>query len=232
MKIKFITWASDDQHPGWLRLKRSLKDNGWDYQLLTGTWRGYASKMLGIYHYLLNTPTSIDLVVISDSYDSIVMATPEEVLEKYKEKFDGSILCYAERACWPYSEEDLKTMIGKEYPKAPDTIFQFVNGGGVICTPQQYIDYMQMDYPSYDPNYNDQLQTTKLFLERNDELNMRLDNYCDILQCAGHANEGEFSFEDKRVINNITHTTPCIIHFNGHSFNDPLWSPLLEKYSK
>jgi hypothetical protein len=223
MKIKLITWASDKANPGWLKFEESLKAHNWEYFCESGPWMGYGSKLLGTYEYLKAHKYEMDLVMISDSFDSLMMCSPEEVLEKYTARFDGQILSYAERACWQYPEW------ADRYPKVPDTPYQYLNGGGFICTPQQYIDYIEMDLPVCNNNFNDQVHTSNLFLTRNEELGIVLDNYCEIFQCCGHAGPDDFSFVDGRIVNNITHTTPCILHFNGHSFNDPIWDELLGK---
>jgi hypothetical protein len=210
-KVKFITTASNQDHPGLQKLLRSLDQFGWDVVLLIAPWRGYASKFIETYNYLKSgAEKDTDLIVYSDSYDSLVLCSPEEVLQKYLDNFSPKVLYYAERACWPHGEwESL-------YPKVENTPYKHLNGGGFIGTPKQYMDLVEIEFPEFTPQFNDQVHSTKLFLHQNDKANIALDNYCKIFQCFAHASPQDFRYEDGRVINNITREKPCFIHFNGH----------------
>lgn len=211
MKIKFITTASNPNHPGWIKLENSLKHFGWDYHLIVGPWRGYASKFLDTYNYLKSgAENETDLIVYSDSYDSLVLCSPEEVIEKYLANFSPKVLYYAERACWPYPELESK------YPKVENSPYKHLNGGGFIGTPKQYMDLVELDFPKVSPEFNDQSHSTMLFLNQNDKANIALDSYCKIYQCMAHSSHQDFRYEDGRLINNITGEMPSIIHFNGH----------------
>jgi len=225
MKIKFITTASDPNNPGWQTLEHSLHKHGWDYQLIVGEWRGYASKLLDLYDYLKSgAEDETDLIMYSDSYDSIMLARPEEVLEKWVNTTDThlileggwiekNILWYAERACWPYGEWT------HLYPDSP-TPYKHLNGGGFIATPQQIINLIEINPVVPSAEFNDQAHNAKIFLTKNHIANIQLDYYCEIFQCMAHAGESDFSVVDGRLVNNITGTKPCAAHWNGHSIHD------------
>jgi hypothetical protein len=236
MKIKFLTTASNPTNEGWLALERSLVKHGWDYQLIVVEWRGYASKLLDLYDYLKSgAEDETDLIIYSDSYDSIMLASPNEVLEKFKKyylrRIEGlevesddkikvaienkppQILWYAERACWPYGEWTYL------YPDSP-TPYKHLNGGGFIATPQQIINLIEINPVVPSVEFNDQVHNAKIFLTKNHIANIQLDYYCEIFQCMAHAGESDFSVVDGRVKNNITGTMPAILHCNGHSVND------------
>jgi hypothetical protein len=202
MKIKFITSASDPNHPGWKQLERSLIHFGWDFTFIQGEWIGYAGKMLYPYQYLKEgNEKDCDLIVISDAYDSFFLAPPEEVIEKYLSEFSPKNLYYGERACWPHPHLESK------YPPC-ESPYKHVNGGGFI----------ELDMPVPSAEFNDQAWSTGLFLNRNSEANIVLDHQCEIFQCTGHWGPPDFKYRDGRLVNNHTGQVPCIIHFNGHSF--------------
>jgi hypothetical protein len=219
MTIKFITTASNPDHPGLQKLVNSLNKFGWKSTILIGPWKGYASKFLETYSYLKSgAEDGTDLIVYSDSYDSLVLCSPEEVIEKYLANFAPYILYYAERACWPHPELESK------YPVVENTPYKHLNGGGFIGTPKQYIDLVEIDFPVPSAEFNDQVHSTNLFLNHNDKANIALDNYCKIFQCTGHAGPEDFKYENGRVINNITGEKPSFIHFNGHSFIEDIYN--------
>ncbi len=219
MKIKFITTASNPDHPGLKKLEKSLNHFGWDSLFLINAWRGYGSKFRDTYDYLkTGEEDNTDLIVYSDSYDSFMLATPEEVIEKYMANFSPKLLYYSERACWPHEN------LAAQYPKVEGTPYQYLNGGGVICSPSQYIKLIELDFPEYD--INDQVHSTNLYLNRNREANIVLDHFAKIYQCIGHHGETDFSYEDGRLINNITGEKPCIIHGNGHTPMDKIYALL------
>lgn len=221
MKVKFITTASDPNQPGLQKLIKSLDHFGWDSLILIAPWRGYASKFIETYNYLKSgAEDDTDLIVYSDSYDSLVLCSPDEVVEKYLSNFSPKILYYAERAAWPY---DQWTHL---YPKVENTPYKHLNGGGFIGTPKQYIDLVEIDFPEFSAQFNDQVHSAKLFLTQNHKANIVLDNYCKIFQCTGHAGPEDFKYENGRVINNITGEKPCFIHFNGHSFIQDIYDLL------
>lgn len=224
MKIKLITTASDPNNEGWKTFERSLIKHGWDYQLIVGEWRGYASKLLDLYSYLkTGAEDDTDLIMYSDSYDSLMLATPDEVIRKWDDiiglhKVMGyapmnNILWYAERACWPYGEWTYL------FPDSP-TPYKHLNGGGWIATPQQTINLIELMPVIPSAEFNDQVHNTKIFLTKNYLANIQLDYYCEIFQCMAHAGENDFSVIDGRVRNNITGTMPCVCHQNGHCMND------------
>jgi hypothetical protein len=214
MKIKFITYASNSNHNGWVNLEKSLKHFGWDYKLIVSPWKGFGTKLLGVYDHIKNgAEDDLDILIFGDSYDTFMLCSPDEVIEKYKNHID-KVLFSAELDCWPD-----KGLIEK-YP-ACNSPYRFLNGGGFICTVENYINLIDMD--PCDHSVNDQERHTDLFLNRNAESKIILDNNCSIFQTLGHTKESDFEYKNRRVINKITGESPCLIHGNGNT-------PLIKAY--
>jgi hypothetical protein len=87
MKTTLITTASDQQHPGWLKFKRSLDHFGWDYHLIVHEYKGYNSKIVAFYNYLKDHP-EITHFIYADSYDSFALAPQKEAEDKFT-NWDG-----------------------------------------------------------------------------------------------------------------------------------------------
>lgn len=143
-------------------------------------------------------------VLFSDSYDVIVNANKQEVLEKYS-KFGKSILFSGEMSCWP-----IKTL-EDFYPKT-ESKYRFLNSGGFIGNAKNILDIISIrkieDYE------DDQLYFTKCFLSSNYDI--KIDYSCEIFQTLnGAKNDMEILFNRSRIRNIHTNTIPCIFHGNG-----------------
>ena len=203
MKCKLITTASNIDKT--VMLQKSLKKYGWEYEILVHKWEGFGDKILKTYQYLKNNP-DIDYFFYSDSYDTIVLDTMENTLNKIEDK--DCILMSAERGCYPHPEKE------SLYPKH-DSPWHFVNGGGWFCNSEIFKLAVETNpLQSYDV---DQVWFTDLFLN-NPEF-VKLDYNCDVFQTIAFCPESDFNivgFEDA-VYNNITDTMPTFIHGNGHT---------------
>ena len=204
MKCKLITTASDISKTD--MLQKSLKKYGWDYEILVHKWEGFGDKILKTYQYLKNNP-DINYFFYSDSYDTIVLDTMENTLNKIKDK--DCILMSAERGCYPHPEKE------SLYPKH-DSPWHFVNGGGWFCNSEIFKKAVETNpLQSYDV---DQVWFTDLFLNHPEYVN--LDYECDVFQTIAFCPKSDFTIVTdpvQFVQNMITGSQPTLIHGNGHT---------------
>ena len=187
MKCKLITTASDISKTD--MLQKSLKKYGWDYEILVHKWEGFGDKILKTYQYLKNNP-DINYFFYSDSYDTIVLDTMENTLNKIVDK--DCILMSAEH----------------------DSPWHFVNGGGWFCNAEIFKKAVETNpLQSYDV---DQVWFTDLFLNHPEYV--KLDYNCDVFQTIAFCPESDFEIVDNiKVLNTVTKSIPTFIHGNGHT---------------
>ncbi len=79
--MKVIVSLDNPQHPGWLKLEESLKQHGWAYHPIIREWKGFGTKIIGLYEYLLSSDT--DEFIYLDAYDNYCISNPDEFMEFY-----------------------------------------------------------------------------------------------------------------------------------------------------
>lgn len=202
MKVKVITTATNRGHPGFKAFKKSLDLFGWPYEISGSGYTSFMSKAENAYNYAKETDCTH--LFILDSYDIIVLGTMEEALVHVKDS--KATLFNAEKACWPYPD------LAKSYPKT-DSPWKYLNGGACFTPVDNFIKiYEQFKHTSHN---NDQVIYTNAYLFEGKKLNIDLDTNCDIFQSIAFEEKGDFSYNQRRLINNKTKTTPIIIHGNG-----------------
>lgn len=205
MKVKLIATSTDNNHPGVKELKRSLDYFNWDYELLNERYIAYGSKMINAYNYAKKTDCSHLFIV--DAYDIFVLGTMQEALNKIPDH--DCILFNAEKACWPYTEWE------KEYPKVYGP-WKYLNGGACFVQVEKFIKLFEENPIKHTDN--DQVNLARVYLDKRDSYNMKLDTDCDLFQSIAFEHDNDFFIwngKNRAFQNNITGSDPIIIHGNG-----------------
>lgn len=221
--IKLITTASDITKTE--MLQKSLKNHGWDYEILVHPWRGFGDKIIKTYEYLKDHP-EITHFFYSDSYDTVVVNTMEEALKKVEM---DCILLSAEMACYPHPDKELL------YPKHKSP-WRFVNGGGWFCDASVFILAVESNPIRFDDV--DQVWFTDLFLNHPEYV--KLDYFCNVFQTIAFVPDDAFSIVTTQFLgnrdlpdicgskefyikNNLHSTIPTFWHGNGHTCMDKFY---------
>ncbi|VDP10604.1 unnamed protein product [Soboliphyme baturini] len=154
------------------------------------------------------------IVLFFDSYDVIVNADAEEILNRFY-KHEAKVLFSADGNCWPDSTLAMKYPIvkfGKRY----------LNSGAFVGYAPEV--YKMITHQPIDDGENDQLFYTMLYLDDHlrEELNIKLDSTSEIFQNLKGAVEDvsiDLSLPDKgpQLANNAYGTLPVIVHAAGSS---------------
>ncbi len=193
LKVKVITFATSPCKD----LEESLIKFGYDYEILTGTWKGFGTKVIETLEYL-KTLSGYTHFIFVDAYDVIFTAGLDKILEKYK----GGILFSAEKNCWPDYDRD------KEYPET-ESAWKYLNSGSYIAPIDEFIKLTDAFKIEYD--HDDQRYFTDIFLGAG---HIKLDYNCEIFQSIAFCYADEFTITD-HIKNNWTKSLPVIIHGNG-----------------
>jgi len=144
-------------------------------------------------------------VMFVDASDSLFLAGPEEIVAQFESYDQGhSVLIQGEKNCFP----DKK--LEASYP-APDTPWHFVNSGGFIGRKEVILRNMQLAADL--ATFCDQLCWTRLYLSGKGDV--EIDEQCRIFQSMYLHRPEELFIEDGRMWNELTHTQPCVAHWNG-----------------
>ncbi|XP_062134515.1 procollagen-lysine,2-oxoglutarate 5-dioxygenase [Drosophila sulfurigaster albostrigata] len=154
------------------------------------------------------------LIMFTDSYDVIITARLEEILEKFKET-GAKLLFSAEKFCWPDKS------LANKYPEVEGKASRYLNSGAFIGYAPQV--YALLEEPIEDTG-DDQLYFTKVFLDetKRAKLGMKLDTQSRLFQSLhGAKNDVKLKVDldsNQGTLQNIDFmTTPAIIHGNGLS---------------
>jgi hypothetical protein len=199
--IKLITTASDIAKTE--MLQNSLKKYGWDYEILVHRWEGFGDKILKTYQYLKNNP-DIEYFFFTDAYDSMVVDTMENTLNKIEDK--ECILLSAELGCWPDINKE------NSYPKQ-DSKWRFVNSGGYFANVEIFKTLVENNKVFIETD--DQRYFTDLFLSNPSQV--KLDYNCQVFQSIAFCPDDNFQIIDDYICNTVTKTKPTLIHGNGRT---------------
>lgn len=201
MKTKVITVTNNIERSE--PLINSLGRLGWNTAVLVVEWKGFGTKLISTYEYLKQNP-DIDRFVFCDAHDVVVLGTPGEFESKLKDK--NKILFNAERGCWPPPVQEFEHLY-KTYEHG----FNFLNSGVYYSPSKLFIDLMESAMPEY--KSDDQWYFSMQYLFG--RWGIELDNNCDVFQCYSFFKEDDFSYENNRLHNLKTNSTPIFIHANG-----------------
>lgn len=163
------------------------------------------------------------VILFTDSYDVLVVAPPEEIVEKYI-KFVGQydsdkVIFSAEKFCWP------DTSLAKEYPDV-DSNYKYLNSGGFVGYANKVLDLI--NNTNIKDTDDDQLFYTRKLLEGDDIV---LDNNCKIFQTLNGVGEDiSINYKTSRIRNVVFNTNPCFFHGNG-PLSVKLYLNCLENYT-
>lgn len=167
---------------------------------------GNGLKLLLIYDYLESIPKD-DIVLFVDAYDVLILATEDEILEKFRQ-FKRPFVVSAETNCWPlFSREH-------EFPYSP-TPFKFINTGSFIGH-VSHIKKVLRDMKPLIAEKCDQHQMAEFFLENKSRIT--LDNNAELFFTLHNLNKDALSVDkaSKKVKCLLTGSTPILIHGNGN----------------
>lgn len=199
LKVLTVTTDLEQTRP----LIQSLEKNGFDFEVIQTVWRGFGTKLIEVYNYLKENP-EVDRFIFCDAFDVVCLGTQNEFEEKLGEWSDKIVLS-AEKNCWP--QPDLE----RWYEPIDKEKWSFVNSGLYYSPTDKFIELMDRHMP--EPSADDQLYMTTMFLfESND---MILDRECKLFQSYSFIKEGEFSYSNGRLHNEITNESAIWVHGNG-----------------
>ena len=142
--MKLLTVATDTTNNKLFDLMTSADKFG---------WKGFGTKLIETYNHLQKNPHITEFIFV-DAYDVVALSSPQEVLEKIKDR--TKMLISVEKNCWPKSE------LASKYPKT-DSEWKYINSGSYYSPSKLFIDMIE----AYPPLYidDDQLWLTNEFLK-------------------------------------------------------------------
>jgi hypothetical protein len=203
--MKLLTVATDTTNNKLFDLIASADKFGWNLEVIVTEWKGFGTKLIETYNHLQKNPHITEFIFV-DAYDVIALSSPQEVLEKIKDR--TKMLISVEKNCWPNSE------LASQYPKT-DSEWKYINSGSYYSPSKLFIDMIE----SYPPLYidDDQLYLTNEFLNNPDD--KVLDYDCEVFQAYSFIADDDFGYENKRLQNLKTKSQPILIHSNGRTDN-------------
>lgn len=240
MKLKTLTAVSNPSHPNLAKLEYSLKHFNHDYLILSDpsigwNWSGYTM----VYNWAKVNLGNYTHLIYTDGFDTFALADQEECSEAIK-KICGDnldrIIFSAEKNFFPWEEHDVYTREGRvdQYPAnfftdqdlglTPNHRWRYANAGQFAGSLESIIWW----YENTPKHYTCQYFANKWVGEKKDK-RLVLDFDCHLFQSVAfsglaHNALDEFNFdtakEDKRVINKLLGSKPCIAHANGMKGQD------------
>ena len=202
--IKLITVSS---HPDLANgLLNSAHSKGWETHLIRVDWKGFGTKLLATYNFLLENPL-VEHFVFADAHDVIVLGTPEEFESKLP---DTNVLLSAEKGLWPPSLLPFKSKYFQH-----EHGFNYVNSGLYYMTSLVFKNLMD-EFPPFN-EIDDQLWLNLVWL-LNDWIPMEIDTKQRLFNSHSFISEGEYGYENGRV--QIMGNEPIFIHSNGKNFDE------------
>ena len=197
--MKVIVSLDNPNHSGWLKLEESLKRHGWEYVTIVKEWKGFGTKIIGLYEHLVNEYDE-DFIYL-DAYDNYCIAPPDEF--NYKHRGGTGLIISAEKGCYPDSHNRGK------FPIVPHE-WKYLNSGQIYGRRDVFMNLFEQNPVRFEDD--DQRWYTDRFLERRSSISL---DYCNIFQSVAFEVEGDFTLTYNRLYNNKTHTFPMFIHGNG-----------------
>jgi len=196
--------------PKTLAVASILHHHGFDYSLkLDWLWCGWISKLWHMMDTVADLAGYTHLMFI-DCADVVVLAGPDEIMERYFE-FGHPWIYNSEPFIWtPDSFQP------EDYP-TPNVTYRYLNAGasiGEIGHMHKWLD--TWGRPSF-THIGDQNWLAARFIESYPNA-IKLDTNCELFQCmCGSLVEPNphCIMRPGRVYNTVTGTWPLIIHFNG-----------------
>jgi hypothetical protein len=202
-----ITVTNNPNHPGVERLTKSAEKFGWELYVIDAQWKGFGTKLIETYNFLINNP-QIESFVFVDAHDVVILGSPEEFNFELGFPF-ASIVVSCEKACWPVAE------LAVAYPSNDVGEWKYINSGLYYSTSDSFIKLFESSPPSYEDD--DQEWFTRSYLRNNYDYHIIRDFNCILFQSYSHIADDDFAYRDGRLINLKTNTAPIFIHGNGRT---------------
>ena len=183
----------------------------------------HQTKVLEFISYLKNLPSD-DIVLFSDTYDSLYLRGPDEILERFMIRCPVnssgepacSFLVSAERVCWP-----LKLHVCKGHFKDPGP-YNFINTGswiayaGAALAIFSDIEYELRSRPEREHFEDDQSGVQLLYIHNKEKFKIEID-YEFFIFSTVYLSTQDFSISNGSaiVLNSVSKTSPAILHFNS-----------------
>lgn len=198
-------------------LKASAELCKMNIQYITRTeYKGFYEKIKYTLEAIESLPDS-DIVCFVDGFDVLAIGTEAAIIHKFL-SYECDLLFGAELNCWP----------GEYKGRYPDmgipNGYKYLNSGGIIGYVHAlkalytWKDSVEMETICNNNNEGDQAYCIKYFLENKPTKNIQLDWRQSIFQNMFSVDWNELYIQDARVVNTLTHQTPCFLHFNGCSY--------------
>jgi hypothetical protein len=204
--MKLLTVATDTSNNKLFDLIASADKFGWGLEIIVTEWKGFGTKLIEIYNHLKKNPDISEFIFV-DAYDVVALSSPQEVLEKIKDR--TKMLISVEKNCWPNSE------LASQYPKT-DSEWKYINSGSYYSPSKLFIDMIEANPPLYTDD--DQLWMANQFLNNPDD--KVLDYNCEVFQSYSFIADDDFAYNNNRLENLKTKSTPIFIHGNGKTNMD------------
>jgi hypothetical protein len=175
----------------------------------TSTWNGFQDKLFAM-RKKISSLDDDDILCFVDSYDLLVNASPEKILETFKQE-ECDILYGAEMVLFPFH-------LDKEtYPKS-FTQFRFLNSG---C----YIGYVRalkkvLNDERVNTIKDDQEFMHTYFLENHERENIKVNTTTTFVINMEKVPWDKLVIQNGEAKYEAFNTVPCFLHFNGMSFLD------------
>ncbi|XP_041987730.1 procollagen-lysine,2-oxoglutarate 5-dioxygenase isoform X2 [Aricia agestis] len=220
--VKVLTVATEDNH-GLERYLRSAKVYGIDVEVLgkgskwSGgdmNYEGGGQKVNLLKEKLdqLDKDDKDQIVLFTDSYDVMFLASVEDIVERFK-KFKARVVFSAEPFCWP--DAKLATQYPNEKVSNP-----YLNSGGFIGYLPELLEIV--NYKPIKDKDDDQLFYTKVYLDKDmrESLKIVLDHNAEIFQnLNGVLSDVQLNVNTTEewpyIENTVTKERPLIVHGNG-----------------
>lgn len=191
-----------DPNPQTEQMVQSFVNHGYEVAVITGKHKGNGETLRELYECYKRATGGHETFCYSDGGDTYC--------QKAFETPTDHILYSTEKALYPET--------APKYPNNPKAgKWKYLNGGGYCGPLALMIEFMEKYGLTDKPNgANGQLEQHIAYLAaKADKFPIKLDYKCEIFQTTAFAEEGELKVKKGLIVNEITGTTPAIIHANG-----------------
>jgi hypothetical protein len=188
------------------QMVKSFERHGYEVAVLTDSFRGNGDAMKRLYACYKRAVSGHTHAIYSDGGDTFCQRTFD---------FPSILTWSAEKACYPHPEVAKRYKYGNAF-KSP---WRYLNNGGYGGPLDALIEFFDRYGLNRLPNEaNGQAEAMEAYLKaKEDGLPIKLDTRCDLFQCIAHSEPTDFSFNGQILKNNVTKTTPAILHGNGRT---------------
>lgn len=227
--LHIITFATDSARTKNLRRSAEMHDVLSCLSIhMENSWYAYRQKLYGLRKELAKITDETAVVCFIDAYDVIISGSPKEILAKFA-AYDADLVIGAEMNCFPeaYKEEYDKAFTPVRTNDVGTGIqylsHKYVNSGGYIGTKaaiERFLDFFTSEEADRicDTEGGDQALLMKYFIKQNNNPRIKLDQECKIFWNMHMVHWDDLRIVGGRIYNIPYDVWPCLVHFNGGSF--------------